>query len=287
LLASKTPRFGWRDILSRDNGVAAMAVAVAVPSAIGGVAVLAQASDNYTHAGFLGGLVEALVVGGVMYAVGAYVGASALWITSERERDYSPALVAVGACLGTAVGSAVVSPVAQWGLIGLSPVLTLLAAWGGARLACRPRFATPPRGWRRWGRVAGVVAVGVLIAGLVGAPRTDFPGASAPSAERRAWGVKTFGDAYESAEAYVRTSPVVRERLGTLSTVAPTEGTNRTAYSPGELMGEFTLELVGTQGTGVARVQFMHGSSNIDLKSYGFSGELKTQGETIDLPLLD
>ena len=65
--------------------------------------------------------------------------------------------------------------------------------------------------------------------------------------------------------------------------MAPTEGENHTAYSPGELMGVFTIEIKGAKGTGKAFLQFMHGTSDPSWQSYGYNGKLKTPSGTTNL----
>lgn len=284
--ASEPERFGWRSLLTRENLVAVATVASGSVCGMAGGALLVQAPDNYAHSGFLDGMVEALLAAAAMFGVGAYVAAALPRAIAPRDPDYVPGLVTLGAFLGLAIGSAVSAPL----LIVLGPLSTLLAvavAVAVTRLAMRVRKPKSPVAWRRWVGMPLVAAAGLAVAISVASPGTDFPGAEAPMPVRRDWGLKTFGEAYTKAEAYLRATPAVRERLGAVEAIAPTEGENRTAVAPGELMGDFTLEVSGTRGKGVARLRFMHGSSSTDVKSYGFSGTLTTPAGTVELPPLD
>ncbi|MFN3429889.1 MAG: hypothetical protein ACK46X_08045 [Candidatus Sericytochromatia bacterium] len=286
MLESKARRLGWRDLLSRENLVAVATVATGSVCGMAGGALLVQAPDNYAHSGFLDGMIEALLAAAAMFGVGAYVAAALPRAIAPRDPDYVPALVALGAFLGVALGSAASGPL----LLVLGPLSTVVAvsvAVVVTRFAMRARKPPSPVAWRRWVGMPIVAAAGLAAAISVASPGTDFPGAEAPIPVRRDWAVKTFGEAYTKAEAYLRAAPAVRERLGAVEAIAPTEGENRTAMAPGELMGDFTLEVTGTRGTGVARLRFMHGSSDTDVKSYGFSGTLTTPAGTVELPPLN
>jgi hypothetical protein len=269
--------------LTRENLVAAATVVVGGASGLAGGLLVSMAPDNYGHKGFLDGLVTALAAAVALFATGAYATAAVPWALDAREKDYSPALVAFGAFVGVSVGMSLFGWLNMVLFGGVAQLLAVASGYGLARLACEVRVGKPRRAAFRWARVFGMAFVG-FCAAVGTTPQTDFPGADAPIAERRAWAVKTFNGSYDKIEAYLQHSREVRERLGTIEAMGPTEGLNRTATSPGELMGEFTIEVKGAKGTGVAHLQFMHGSSSPDWQSYGIHGELRGPVDTVQLP---
>lgn len=272
--------------LTRLNVAAAASVAVGGAMGLTGGMLAALGPSNYMNSGFLEGMVEALMAAAVLFYTGAFLGAGVPWALNDAETDYSPGLMALGAFLGAGVGAVVAGPLEVVLHLGGAHLIALAAAFGGARLAGKVQRPKTARAAFRWARLVGVALVGLGVAAWVAWPKDTFPGASAPIAERRAWAVKTFDAPYVKAEEYLRKTPVVAQRVGTVEAIAPTEGPNQTAYSPGELSGEFTLEVKGSKGEAIAHLRFMHGTSDPDVKAYGFSGELRGPVGTVTLPEL-
>lgn len=259
------------------GGVVGAALAVAFSRTLGG--------GNYMAEGFASAMLLILGLGLLGYWLGAYAGAGAFWVADDRERDVAPGLLATGAMVGGWVAQSVAGLAFAFVIpllpSGAGPLLAVLAgvpgAWLGALIATRVR-------WPKWrSRSARYFHVLLVLASLAGGawaavPRPQFPGAEAPAATRRAWAVVTFGEAYQQAEAFLKASPAVRERLGAVRGLAPVAGPNRTAYSPGELMGEFTIGVEGDRGRGVARLQFMDGGDGAR-----FHGTLEHEGTHVPL----
>jgi hypothetical protein len=141
-------------------------------------------------------------------------------------------------------------PVLGW-LVGLP------AGYGSAWLASHWTLPAWPTARAR-ALQAGLVFLAVTVpqVALFVQP-TDFPGHAAPAEARRAWAHQTFGEDYDYAEAYLRANPAVRKALGEVQAIAPVEGPNRTATSPGERMGTFTLEVTGAGARALAHLEMM------------------------------
>ena len=99
-----------------------------------------------------------------------------------------------------------------------------------------------------------------LIALLYLVNYTDFPGVDAPIQSRQQWAVRTFRG-YESIASRLRSCEEIADSIGSIEFVAPTQGRNSISIESGyKSMGEFTLEVVGATGTGVAHIQMNMGS---------------------------
>lgn len=104
--------------------------------------------------------------------------------------------------------------------------------------------------------------------------QSGFPGENAPISMRHKWATKKLGAFYLEAIEYLKTSDVVREKIGEIKEIAPTVGRNSVGSGLGEVYGHFTLELLGNKGKAIANVEFFN---------LLFSGELIFDNEVLQL----
>lgn len=151
-----------------------------------------------------------------------------------------------------------------WGVVG--SVLAIL-------MACQNKEFIIGR--RQLRRRIGVPLL--LILSLFFFTYTGFPGAHATTEVRDKWGIKTFpglldreGSLYAGVSAFQGCKPIV-DRVGEIQAVAPTEGPNffSSDFGSNHSQGEFTLEVVGSKGTGIANYEY----SNFNSVSFTFQGK--------------
>ncbi|MDB5097914.1 MAG: hypothetical protein JWM80_2335 [Cyanobacteria bacterium RYN_339] len=235
----------------RRAGLLAVAGLLAGLAVAYGLTQLAT-EPNYGHQDFMGGIVQLMLMAVAWGWLGAYAAIAIPWV---RGAAVSPGLIATSAAVGSNLG------LASTGLLGFPPLqwaAGLAGAYGGAWVAAR---WSPPAWSAAWARAAQAALVALIV--LVGTlaivrPASDFPGNAAPTAVRHAWAQATFGDRYAAVEAYLRGNAAVRQHLGKVLGVAPVEGPNRTATTPGEVMGTFTVQVQGDRASAVAHVELLH-----------------------------
>lgn len=88
-----------------------------------------------------------------------------------------------------------------------------------------------------------------------------FPGVAAPAEVRQQWAYKEFWNYGGVVNSIKNCQPII-QRVGSVKFVAPTQGANNVTFEPGSSghSGEFTLEVVGDQGIGVANFDFHIGT---------------------------
>lgn len=88
-----------------------------------------------------------------------------------------------------------------------------------------------------------------------------FPGVAAPAEVRQQWASKEFWN-YGGVVNSIKSCQPIIKRVGSVKFVAPTQGQNDVFYDPGSSghSGEFTLEVVGEKGIGVANFDFRIGT---------------------------
>jgi hypothetical protein len=246
--------------LENPDLIALTTVLSGIAAAIAGYTI-AQATfmreaGNYAVASPIDDFVVPAAVVALFFTLGAYLGASAFWLASRRDPDIVPLRVSLGASTAGVlafVGVLLVGTVVDPGRY-VAMAITLLAAYYGARLTTSLRRPKPPASGVRLARVT-LTASTLLIATLLVSYRpTGWPGAAAPIATRDAWARKTFKEHYPQAVAFVKGCPEVAGHLGTLSAIGPAAGSNAVYYGQGEATGEFTLEVVGSQGATLVHV---------------------------------
>lgn len=107
-----------------------------------------------------------------------------------------------------------------------------------------------------------------------------FPSVFASAEARQRWAYKEFTD-YPHVVDDIQNCQPIQARIGNIKTIAPTWGQNVTVREPGSSghHGEFTLEVIGDQGKGVAYSRFHIGTV---LSSVKFTHEGKTEMLTCD-----
>ena len=124
------------------------------------------------------------------------------------------------------------------------------------------------------------IAPALLILALVAVNYRGFPGAFASAEARQQWAYTEFTD-YKYAVSDIQNCEPIKARVGNVKTIAPTWGQNVTVRDPGSSghRGEFTLEVIGDKGTGVANASFHIGTTLYAIK---FTYEGKTETLTCD-----
>ncbi|MFN3430237.1 MAG: hypothetical protein ACK46X_09810 [Candidatus Sericytochromatia bacterium] len=236
------------DLIALGTVMSGLATALAM----GGVARVTWLKDagNYAVGSAADDLVSPIMLFGMLFLSGCYLGASAFWLAARRQSDIVPLRVAMGAAAGAALGFGVVL------LIGLVlPVppplaagLSVLAAYYGARLTTVLRRPKPADPRLRIARVT-LVGTGLLVAtALVSVRPHGFPGGEAPLAERDAWATKAFGEHYAEAKTHLQGCSGLAERVGAVKAIGPVSGPNKVYVGGDDSSGTFTLEVVGDKG---------------------------------------
>lgn len=101
----------------------------------------------------------------------------------------------------------------------------------------------------------------MLISALVVINYGSFPGAFASAEARQQWAYTEFTD-YKFVVSDIQNCEPIKARVGNVKTIAPTWGKNITVRDSGSSghYGEFTLEVIGDRGTGVANASFHIGT---------------------------
>ena len=225
--------------------------------ALGGT-MLAQATllrdaSNYRVTTVFDDMFAPMVLFGLLFLLGCYVGASAFWVFSARKSDIVPLRLAFGAVTFGLAGFALMLLLGTVLPIGrpIAASGTLLAAYYGARFTTVLRRPKPESRGLRLGRSALTASALLIAILLVSYKPSGFPGAQAPIAERHAWAERTFGEPYRQAVDFAKTCPDLSERFGAIRAVGPAPGTNVVYQAPGQQTGDFTLEVVGAAGAGL------------------------------------
>lgn len=116
----------------------------------------------------------------------------------------------------------------------------------------------------------------LLISTLVFINYGSFPGPFASAEARQQWAYTEFTD-YKYAVSDIQNCKPIKAKVGNVKTVAPTWGKNMTVRDPGSSghRGEFTLEVIGDKGTGVANASF-HIGTTLYLVKFTHNGKTET-----------
>jgi hypothetical protein len=191
-------------------------------------------------------------IGLVMYSLGIY---SAAWLMRQfyprREPSFGPSLLVMSGGFGLILGCLLQWTLQKpttflvwnawlWGIVG--SVLTIWAACQNknfiiGRRQLRLRIGVPL----------------LLMLSVFCLTYTGFPGVNATPQVREQWGLKHPSGMYGGVSTFKDCKPMV-DRVGKIQFVAPTEGPNfySSDYGSNHGEGEVTLEVVGSQGKGIA-----------------------------------
>ncbi len=244
-------------------------------------------SYNYTATGFLGQAVDMMFREFLVFILGVYIGCIVPWFFSKEEKEFIPFLVAIGTVLGTIFGFIVNSFISMLTYrlfarvpilsMGLSWIIIIVGAFLGGRFACARETKKSPL----FGRRLLIAIIGIVIFGsplLLTVKRGDFPGENASISVRHEWAIKKFKIFYTGAIEYLKSSDFLREKIGEITEIAPTIGHNSVGSGPGEVLGHFTLEVVGNKGRAIANVEFIHFSNKSE-----FSGDFTCNNKFMKL----
>ena len=203
----------------------------------------------------------------ILYLLGVYGVSLLLRQTYPRGlRTFEPSFLVISSAIGCLLGSLLFFLVTNTIAVGLP--LTLLTILPVMLLCTRLGFWVKRR--KTAGRQATLLRLVVptlLIAALFWIYNNDFPGNFASAEARQQWAYTEFSS-YSSVVQEIRSCQPLTMRLGEIRTVAPTWGRNFTISDLGSSghQGEFTLQLVGTRGTGTANFEFHIFTSVYDVK---------------------
>jgi hypothetical protein len=276
--------------LENPDLIALGTVLTGLACALGGTsllqATLLRQADNYGVASTFDDMFAPVVLLGALFLLGCFLGAGWFWIRSNRPNDIVPLRVALGAGMAGLLGFAVMLLLGTVLPVGreIAASVTLLAAYYGARFTTVLRQQKPDSARVRTGRVALTATALLLATLLVSYKPTRFPGAAAPVADRHAWAETTFGDHYRQAVAFVKGCPELTDRLGAVSAIGPTTGTNVVYQGADGSAGDFTLEVVGASGTAIVHAGITkRNSASTSKQGWERSGEVLVEGRAMPL----
>lgn len=276
--------------LENPDLIALGTVLTGLATALGGTsllqATLLRQADNYGVASVFDDMFAPVVLMGALFLLGCFLGAGWFWIRSSRPKDIVPLRVALGAGMAGLLGFAVMLLLGTVLPVGreLAASGTLLAAYYGARFTTVLRQPKPESVRMRLGRVALTATALLLATLLVSYKPTKFPGAAAPVAERHAWAETTFGEHYREAVAFAKGCPELTGRIGVVSAVAPTTGTNVVYQGADGSAGDFTIEVVGATGTATVHAAITkRNSADASKQGWERSGEVLVAGRALPL----
>lgn len=247
--------------------------AVALMSTLGGLVLVGLelsplfSLENYRQVHSSGGVYLWIATIYVFYLLGVY-GISLLLRQTypRRSRTFEPSFLVLSSGLGCLVSSLLFVWIAfyrpAWQRPWLS-ILPLLAILSIMLLCTRLGFWIKRRKTAgRQGTLLRLVVPALLIAALFWIYNGDFPTNFASAEARQQWAYTEFTD-YPSVVQEIRSCQPLTARLGEIKTVAPTWGRNFTIYDQGSSghRGEFTLQLIGTKGTGTINFAFHIGTN--------------------------
>lgn len=210
-----------------------------------------------------------------IYLFIVYCLASAFWVLSTFTQDFRPELLTFCAGLGMAIGEVIDS--------FLGVILSGIGVW----LSFRVQKSFPLDRGKRLKKLilpgVGWIVVFFLIAPIL-TPKHGFPGADQPIQVRHQWAEAKFGKDYQQAVALLQNCQAIQPIVGNITGIAPTKGKNYSMSGPGETVGNFTLEVQGDSGKGVAEIRFMRPYKRPLILSDGgdhwFSYETQGQGRS-------
>jgi intracellular septation protein A len=198
------------------------------------------------------------IIGLALYLLGISAVAIVLQLMPSQRSEVEPSFLVLGGIIGLLFGSLPLYITSNSPFVIL-PVSLLLSLFG-VRLACSlPGLKSNSHRVVRLLRNLIPSLFILLTLTVIWVHNSSFPGVTAPSTVRQQWADKEFGEYKEVMETIKTCQPII-ERVGSVKYVAPTQGRNYVIDDSGSSghRGEFTLEVVGEKGIGVANFNFHH-----------------------------
>ncbi|BCL39245.1 hypothetical protein NSMS1_56920 [Nostoc sp. MS1] len=241
---------------------------------------------NYRQMNITGWFYLAIIIGLALYLFGISTTALVLQTISSFASEIESSFLVLGGTIGLLVGNLplCLDLLTQRSYLFLSrlailsvPISVLLSILG-IRIACEfpQRTAYSHRGILSF-RTLIPFLVALLALTFIWVNNSSFPGVNAAPVVRQQWASKEFGG-YKEVVATIKSCQPIIQQVGSVKYVAPTSGKNYVIYDPGSSghSGEFTLEIVGEKGIGVANFSFHIGTAVYD-------GQLTNRGNTEEI----
>lgn len=186
-----------------------------------------------------------------LYNVGIYISATLFKWYSKRQVDIVPSALAIGSIAGSILGYLILtSPFPLLNFLK-SPILFLFPIVG-IRVACAFEFYKYTSVIRPLLNISTVVAISLILHFVFIGSRSDFPGVNASSQIRQKWAYEEFSD-YSYVVRSIGLCNPITDKVGKIKFIAPTKGRNiHVAEAGSGDSAEYTLEVVGEKGTGIA-----------------------------------
>ena len=220
---------------------------------------------NYAMHGFLGSAFEEMTLISNIFVLGAYIALVIPWLLREQEKDYKPLLVTIMLSFGMLAGVIALRFCEPWKAHSKSfeALFTILAMYGTAFLigclACRFQGKKSPSLKRRLIRM-NVILLLIALPLFFQIKYNDFP-SKKPIATRHAWAVDQFGKFYTESIKFLNENDNLKEQIGEIIELGMTRGPNYGRSGPGEIMGKFTIEAIGSHSKTIVNIDFMKTSS--------------------------
>lgn len=196
------------------------------------------------------------IIGLALYLLGISAVAIVLQLISSERSQVEPSFLVLGGIIGLLIGSLPLY-ITSNSFVTILPVSLLLSIFG-IRIACElPRQKSNFHRGVKLLRNFIPPLLAFLALTVIWVHNSTFPGVKAASAVREQWAGKEF-DEYNSVVNTIKTCQPIIKLLGSVKYVAPTQGRNYVIDDSGSSghSGEFTLEVVGSKGIGVANFSF-------------------------------
>lgn len=250
-----------------------------------------ESGSNYGVHSLFTELAGSLARGLMFLCLGLYLGGGFIWLRSGEERLFLPHLLPAGGALGCCVGGlvgGVLQLLRELAGPGISDssfslrtgstgmALVFLGCTGGVFLTLHLQFSKSPSFLSRLIQLLAGLALFSALPFLT-FHSSDFPTYGTIVA-RDVWAEKNLGPHYQGAKHAVLSSKKIRDGIGDITAIGPANGLpNSVFYGPGESMGQFSLDVIGKMGTGVAHLELLipnhaekTASANVQLISFSW-----------------
>ncbi|BAY08479.1 hypothetical protein NIES2098_16390 [Calothrix sp. NIES-2098] len=239
---------------------------------------------NYREMRINGWFYLGINIGLSLYLLGICATAVIFQRMSSQGSEIEPSFLMLGGTIGLLVGSSplLFNLLTQASYYSISPLIILpvsfLLSILGIRIACE--FPHRESNFHRRVLLSRNLIgwlVALLALTVIWMNNSSFPGITAASVVRQQWADKEFNRYKEVVDTIKTCQPIIKQ-VGRVKYVAPTSGRNYVISDPGSSghSGEFTLEVVGQKGVGVANFSF-----HID--TVVSHGKLTYQGRTQEI----